>query len=352
MTMKNFLLITSIFLVAIAGESYAGQGIINKIKGSNPPRIIFQKTTTEFQMPGLETLIIANEHYIEVFVESVRIRKSRRFLTKFHGVIFSFISMARQGQESVTFAEVSKPSNLALLDEKSLNNILVISERIMGPTPYNGGTLELEAGLFSVKSGNLISPVLDYVTQVSDIAGVKHVAAVKPYLPLITGGMDLVAGQVKETSLLVGVDTSINLEKGGVFALIAPKNQNVDYQNLSLDKERRLLTNGKILHEDYIVFSIRSSRENPYFGEIPELKKAFEKIRAAIINNSPKQSFDALASFRLLAISSPDLIPSDAQRLVKLATDIVKEAFPPGGSASDTKNHFGVKTLSEIGLYD
>src|SRR5207249_8602919 len=96
---------------------------------------------------------------------------------------YSFVTLSREGDTKAEFAAVSKPDKLAELDSQSLDKVITVSKQMMGAVPWRGGTLGLEVGLFSVKKGNLLSPVLDYVTKVSSTAGASFVGAVKPFLP-------------------------------------------------------------------------------------------------------------------------------------------------------------------------
>jgi hypothetical protein len=108
---------------------------------------------------------------------------------------------------------------------------------------------------------------------------------------------------------------------------------------------------GKLLECGYAVFSLRKTSEKSDYGEIPELKDRYTAIQSAIKENKAKEAREALTAFRLATIASPDLITSDADRLVEKATQKVDKAFPPG-SVAVHYSHGRVETLSEIGLYD
>ncbi len=221
----------------------------------------------------------------------------------------------------------------------------------MGPTAFRGGPVSLELGLFSVKSGNLLSPILDYVTKVSSTAGISYVGAIKPFVPLITEGMDMIAGQQQDTALEVGVDTDINLTSSCVAAIIAKPKGEIDTTTLTLDQDCKLMSGTLPLDCGYAVFSIRRTQQKSDYGEIPELKEKYSAIQLAIKQNNEKEAKDALTAFRLTTIASPDLIPSDARKLVEKAKEKVLEAFPPDGITASRKS-IKVEKLSEIGLYE
>ncbi|MFC1516253.1 hypothetical protein ACFL7E_05780 [Thermodesulfobacteriota bacterium] len=325
--------------------------IAEDVAGAPPIELTFVPSIPAPDIPGIGEAIEPDSCYIELYLESLRLARARQFGTLFHGVAYSFVTLSREGEERAQLAAVSKPEKLSELDKSSLDHVIIVSKQMMGPTAFRGGPVSLEFGLFSVKSGNLLTPILDYITRVSSTAGISYVGAIKPFVPLITEGMDLIAGQLQDTALEVGVDTDLTLDISCAAAIIARPKGSIDPAKLSLDEDRRLLLGGKFLNCGYAVFSLRRTLEKSDYGEIPELKERYAAIQSAIKGNKMMDARDALTAFRLATVASPDLISSDARRLVEKANQKFKEAFPPGGIAA-LGTEVRVEKLSEIGLYD
>jgi hypothetical protein len=224
---------------------------------------------------------------------------------------------------------------------------------MMAPIAWRGGTLGIELALVSVKEGELISPILDYVTRVSSIAGVSFVGVVKPFLPLITEGFGLIAGQKDESEIEVGVDTDIDLKQSATYTVIDAPKGSIDISSLSIDPhDSKLLSSGQPLSKAYCVFSIRRREQKADYGEIPALKEKYAQLQAAIRANKQKDAEDAFTAFRLEAIASQDLITKDAARLVQRAEQKLRAAFAGGGvSAPLLKAPLPAEPLSAIGLY-
>lgn len=325
--------------------------IAKGVAGAPPIELTFVPSIPAPGIPGIGEAIEPDSCYIELYLESLRLARARQFATRFHGVAYSFVTLLREGEERAQLAAISKPEKLAELDKGSLDHVITVSKQMMGPTAFRGGPVSLEFGLFSVKSGDLLTPLLDYITRVSSIAGISYVGAIKPFLPLITEGMDLIAGQLQDTALEVGVDTDLTLAAGCVAAIIARPKGSIDPAKLSLDKDRRLLLDGEPLDCGYAVFSLRRTPKKLDYGEIPELKERFAAFLSAIKGGKRKEARDAHTAFRLATIASPDLIQSDARWLDEKAKQMFKAAFPPGGVAA-VGTDVRVEKLSEIGLYD
>jgi hypothetical protein len=301
--------------------------------------------------------IEADRCYIEVFVESLRLENTRVFATSFDGVVYSFVTLARESEESSTMAAITKPTKLSNLDSSSVGKTITVSHKMMGATPWRGGNLSLELGLFAVKAGDLLSPVINFVTRVSSLAGVAFVGSVKPFLPLITEGMDLLAGQTADTRLVVGIDTSFQPKQPSACAIIAAKRGSIDLTKLSIDpSDRKLLVDGVPLAAAYCVFSVRATTRKADFGEIPELKAAFAMLRRDIIAGSPERAKEALASFRRTAIVSPDLILADKERLIVLSEKLLSDALAApnirfGGPSPSRKVERVPNDLTALPLY-
>lgn len=327
--------------------------LINKIKGSEAVDLVF---VPGLAMPGATAATFQRDRcYVELYVDSLRLEKNRSFATKFHGLVYSFVTLSRAGDSNAQVAAVSKPEKIAELDKDSIGKVITVSKQMMGSVPWRGGNLQLELGLFAVKSGNLLTPVLDFVTRVSETAGISFVGAVKPFVPLITEGMDMIAGQTQDSKLQVGVDTAIALEgkPSMACAIIAEDKRKIDPSKLSVDgADRKLLYDGQPLVEAYCVFSLRLVERKADYGEIPEIKAAYATFRDAVIKGVQKDAEEALVIFRRTALFSPDLIPSDAKTLVGEAEALMKDAFGAGGIAKKAdRDSLMPASLEGLSLY-
>jgi len=308
--------------------------------------------------PGLSISnnpIRPDECYIELYVESLRLEKARRFATSFHGVIYSFASLARYGTDKVEIASITKPKNLMSLDATNLDRVITISKRVLPPIPWRGNTLGIELGLFSVKAGNLLTPLVEFVAKVSDSAGLGFTSQVKKFAPLITEGLDIIAGQTADTAIELAIDTDLNLDTSKLYALVALEKEKLRPDSVSLDKtDRKLLLDGKPLNAAYCVFSIRSTAQNADWGSIASLQEAYADFVSAINTGRRKEAEEALAGFNRRVITCPDLITVDKDKLKRKAREDLADAFPGGGQSAEKTSveKFKDRRLEDLRLYD
>jgi hypothetical protein len=336
-------------------------GLINKVIDALKGQVAYDLTfvpsvpAKDAAIAGIGEPIEADSCYLELYLESLRLEKARKFATQFHAVVYLFVSLSREGEKRAELAALSKPEKLAVLDKDAVGKVITISKQMMGATPFRGNPVSLELGLFSVKSGNLLSPILDYVARVSSTAGISYVGVIKPFLPLITEGMDLIAGQRQDTALEVGIETDLGLDRGCVMAVIDRPKGSFDPKRLSLDFDHRLLLDGKVLECGYAVFSLRPTKKKSDYGEIPQLRERYAEFISAINKGKQSEAKEALGAFRLAVIASADLIDSDQQVLIAKANKKYDTAFPSNDEVVRITKSFRKVTsleLADIGLYE
>ena len=319
------------------------------VLGAAPVQLTFAPNIQTHDIDGAGQPLEADKCYLELYLESLKLEQARKFGTTFDAVVYSSVKLASAGEPSAKLSAISKPAGLQELDQGQIDRVITTSKRLMASTPYRGGPVSLELGLFSVKRGNLISAALEFVSKVSDTAGITSVIAAKPFIPLLVDGMDLIAGSADDTVLEVGLDTDMAIKESCVFAVIATSKDDIDSKSLALEEDGTLLHQGSALQCGYATFSIRYAAEKPDYGEIPDLKDAYAKVINEVRKNDQRAAREALQAFRLTALTSPDLILDDAKRLVAKVRELVHQAFEP--TASFDKAKFRAETLRDLGLY-
>lgn len=101
------------------------------------------------------------------------------------------------------------------------------------------------------------------------------------------------------------------------------------------------------------MLSIRKTDQKADYGAIPDIKAAWARLSAAIMEDDKAKAGEALSVFRRTVLVSPDLISRDRHLLIKKAKDRVDQAFsqgpaPVGRKATSTKTAI---ELSDLKLY-
>lgn len=293
--------------------------------------------------------------YVTLSIKAARIVDIRHWTSKFHGCINSRAAFLHEAQGSVEHQTVLAPPQLKELDPAHLDRIVSIDKVLLGPFPYRG-RLDLTIALFSVKSADLAGPYLDLLTTLADTAGVSFLAAAKPYVEPLRKGADLLFGSANASQLEIGFDRDFTaLEAGYYLAMRAPKDSvAVDTLRIDANDYRLLDQHGRPFGKyPYFVLAVESGSRRVDWMLIPDLKATWDAIKQAFIAAQYNDAGNLLSQFERQCRVSPDLVPADAQRLVKKARDTFESqqvgAFAVsqyGARPSGTFSEFG-----DLGLY-
>ncbi len=297
--------------------------------------------------------LVSGQNYLSIKAKSLRLPYTRVLTSKYYGVVHAFANLPGNGQEAAEFASASTPEKLAGLDPTNVSNVITIDKQLVGPTPWNGGDLRLQIGLFSVVEKEFAGPFLSTVTALSDKVGVAFVAAAKPYLDVISSAVSALTRQVGSVRLEVGLDKGYTPPTPGHYAIIAAAAGSLQSPTFDLDPaDGRLKVNGAYYTDKpYLVFTIEAADQQDRWGEIPELRAAYQKIKDAARKNDQNEAKDAMTGFRLLALTSPDLTGPDADKLVQKIEAWLTKIFGDAntGLAADGS---ALPDFDALGLYE
>lgn len=324
---------------------------IEQIAGQKPSDWAF---VDSLSAPNDAAQVVPDESYIELYVDSIHLGRVRKFATTFDGIVYAFAETAREGTAPTKFSAVTKPTEITNIGQSSLNNVITFDKRLFKVIPWRGDPFQLQLGLFAVKTGNIAGKIADYVVRLSNTVSPGITAAVNPFLPLVTEGLDLIAGQKDDVELELAIDTSLKGAFAKRYAVIRKPSAEIIPSQLTVNQSGKLLYKGAALDASYCVFSVRSRRDNPDWGEIDSLRAAFEELKKAIIAGQTKPAEEAQAFFNRVVSVCPDLIDMDKARLKRKADEMMSSAFSGGKISMDAQFSKGVEamSLSDLKLYD
>jgi hypothetical protein len=296
-------------------------------------------------------VITANTKYITVLLKSARIVNVRQGLSKFSGVVHCRTSLPVPGQTNpAEFHFVSIPNELQNADAKNLDRVVQVNKEVLGPIPYTGGTLEVEAGLFSVKTADLLKPYLDVISDLASLAGVSYVQVAKPFVAPIQKGLDLLLTGGGDQILEIGLSTGFNPIKTGYFIVLRLERNksNIGELRITGDDFRIVGKDGESIQDaPYMVFEIKAEPVREDYYRIPEIRDAYKSFRTSLRSGKLTEAQDAFAVLRRITLTSYDLLPDHADEIVKKADDLLKKVFGPT-THSKSINANDVPTLEEL----
>jgi hypothetical protein len=292
--------------------------------------------------------VIADQHYVQIDLKSLRIVHSRKGFSKFYGVVHSFIKMSHLDGENLEFNVVTTPSLLKELDGDHIDRVIPVNIPLLGQVPYRGSGMQIQLGLFSVKSTDLTSSVINLFSEMSETAGVSFISAALPYTKFLNRGIGVLTGSEKDTILEIGISTTLSQFKTGYYVIMrAPKDQMSIADLYITEHDFKLVgKNGKSIKDfPYLVYKVSALPIRNDWFMIPEIKAAYQQLKGNIKARQLKEAEKSLSMFESVVFSSGDLLFQDAERIfAKVSTETNRIITVQQTAAK--KNHLPSSTRS------
>jgi len=303
---------------------------------------------------ALNPILDPESWYLNVWLRSMRIVNVRSGLSKFYGTVHSYASLLHLNRGRAEFQTVTTPNMLKDQDAKNLDRVISFNHRLLGPVPYRGQDLEIEIGLFSIKSSELAGPFIDVLERMSNAAGVSYVSSAMPFVAPLKDGINLLIGGADSTILEVGLSTTFEEVRTGTYCVIRAPKGSIDPTGLRLDTDQRLVDSSgtPITDHPYLVFSIEASDRRDDWFLVPELAKAYQDLKEVAEKGQTSEATDAFAVFRRISLTSPELLRADAKRLVDNVGNQIEEVLKPPRRFLGPPMSTRLPDLNKIPLYE
>lgn len=288
--------------------------------------------------------------YLSGFLRSMWITDVRAGVSRLYGTVHSHVSLPHVAGGTADFQIVVTPPDLRDVDPAAANRFVTRNIRLFGPVPYRGGDLSVELGLFSVKAGDFVGPFVDLLESISGAAGVALVEAAKAVAEPARRGFDLLLGTEGEAILEIGLATTFARPETGYFVVMRKGRDEVDLRTLRVAEDYRLVDrDGKaVVDVPYAVLAVEAAAARDDWFQIPQLAEAYGALKDDVRRAKLDTVKESLAAFKRTVLTSPDLLMSDAVRLVERVTTEIDMTMKLTQTAVAER---ALPDLAEIDLY-
>lgn len=204
---------------------------------------------------------------------------------------------------------------------------------LLGPAPYLGGDIELQLALVAMQSADYGEQLLDVLGELSQLTASGEISAALAFVQPLKKGIEGLFGLQKYDVKLGFHDTlssaadAPNRLRAGYRVVMGVTDDRIDPATLWV-REGRLLRGADLRSAtpfdaaDYLLFSLEKIDSR---GEdIPSVERAWSATFAKAL--SDKRVLDrARSAYQEVVLASPDLIPTDKQRLIYAMKDTLDE---------------------------
>ena len=279
--------------------------------------------------------LIAGESYFRIWLTEMFLTNSRDWFTSWHPAVHCSVKLTFNNQAAVNFSSVARaPENAA-------TNGVLLNYKLSELMPFNGGDVEIAAGLLALKGASdlrfavnllasfssLVAPPLGQAIAIAD----KVSGGIESLINDTHGEIHLPFHQVFASS---GGGGSNDL-RPGYYAVLLANAATFKLEQLSIRGDRLESAGKPLTGVDHMVFRIegRAERDDWRFAAIANpLKEA----KAAIVRRDEARATTMLNEAILAAYTSPDLAEGDRMRVINAIKSDFERARSIGyGAAGD-----------------
>lgn len=290
----------------------------------------------EFPVPGVEekTRIRSHREYVNVHLKYAHLANLRKGLKRFYGVVHSTTRVPRVGDpDFYEFTKMYNPAGLRGQNAKGYSNLIALNQLLIGPVPYRGGEISIDAGLYSVEAESLLEPYLHLVESLSRAAS-----------GMFSGPAALLAEPLRQGFLGLMGDKGDMLEVGLVDSwpapyqcriLVMPPSQNGDAGPYTVTEDGHVHTadNRVVLDRSYLVLDITATDHHGSWSSVPGLSPAYVRVAEIFRREGHSPDFeDELQRFRVTVETCDDLTANDAAQIFKEVERRFRRIKPPPSS--------------------
>jgi hypothetical protein len=262
--------------------------------------------------------LLPNQSYFRLWLKEMYLAKSRRWFTDWYPAVTALVRLKFADRDGVTLSSVAQPP------EGKLSQGVFVNYRLTELVPYNGGTVEIDAGLLALKGANHLAPAVRILQSFSGLI-------VAPLLPVL-GVAEKVAAGIQELVNSMNGEVHLSLHdtftsKGGggtimgagYAAVILATRDQIDPAWLFVRENRLQYAPGGAAPKplegfDYMLFYIEGRTERDDW-RLSNIQAPLDEAIAALVAGE-KEKADAQRKVALTAaFTSPDLAVQDRRRV-------------------------------------
>ena len=262
---------------------------------------------------------LAGTHYFRLWLAEMRLAQDQRWFTTRHPAVHSLVRL-RFGDHEIELPRLSGPMTVAGLDQAHLGAVVHLDHPLTPLLPYNGGIVELAAGLVALEGTTVLGEFVKAVDAVSQVL-------VQPPLSLALAAIGPVTNAV--TTLLgagagrqhLGVHLSYAGERppqalhAGYVAVIRRDASTLPVHDLSVQQGVLRLRGVPLAGADYMLFRIERVEERDDWDSLASIASPFRDALAALSHGNGQIADAHLRRAMLEAWTSPDLTRADRTRV-------------------------------------
>ena len=250
-----------------------------------------------------EPPIIANagEHYFRLSVSEMFLKNDREWFSAWQPAVYVALRF-RFGDKDEQFNHVAGPSSLGDFDAGRLNQDVSVNLAITPLLPFNGGQIEIEAGLVAVKGADDVKTLLKVLGDFSKVLAVPQLSSALGFAaPLADGISDLlgVKGNRSVLRLRDAFSKPANPLQSQFLVIVGATDGELDETKISMEAGRLRYRGQALTGYNYMVLRVDTPTERDDYESLSSIEdpflQAIDALKDAVKQRDPKRREEMLA---------------------------------------------------------
>lgn len=316
-----------------------------KDKIKHPSRKFIYHALDPAHAPGVDVQPVkmeAGKHYFRLWLSEMYLKNDTEWFQKWYPAVHSLIGF-QFGSQSVEIPHIAGSLNLKDFKANNLEKVLRLSYPMTTLMPFNGGVVELTAGLLAMKGGNSLNSFIKVMGDFANLLVVPQLSAALAIAGPVVNGIQTLLSGAEDGRLELGLHHAYtgaggggsNDFKSGYMIIIAAEETSNPGDKSKLMRDKFWVVGDQLRYGDnaassqpltgftYMLFRIESRTERDDWAALTTIAEPFSNAVKAL-GEAEMQKAEALFKTAVVAaLQSPDLTRADRSRVVKA----MKEAF-------------------------
>lgn len=315
---------------------------------------IYHAIDTEHTDTGTQTVSIQpNRDYFRLWLSEMYLKDDVRWFQEWYPAVHSLVKFTFGGKQ-VVVPYIGGTLNLEQVRTAN-NNVVQMTLPMTTLMPFNGGVVEITAGLLAMKGDNFLNNFIGVLGNFSTLLVVPQLSAALAIAGPIVSGIQTLIGNDKEGALKIGMNKGFGSEggggsndlKSGYIAVIAAEADKIHTDRLWIVGDRlhygdTLQDNKPLTGVTYMLFRIEGRSERDDWDALTSIAVPFNRAIEALGQQDLPTAQSQLHAAVVATLQSPDLTKADRSRVAKA----IKAEF------DQAKIDFGLNLTTAAGQTD
>ena len=192
------------------------------------------------------------EDYFRLTLCEMYLGTDRQWFTTYYPAVHSLVRL-QYGSRTVDLPHIAGPLNLNGVSSANLGHVIQLNHRMTGLLPYNGGELELSAGMLAIKGDDALPRIIGVLSQFGGMLQIPQLSSALAVAgPLATGiqslfveGDEAVVLGLHQSFAVSGAAGADDAPVPGYFAAFLATERDLSGMRLGVEQNRlRVSGNG------------------------------------------------------------------------------------------------------------